>query len=376
MLKLLPQLDEMLKPTGGKLGKIVPTKAIPKPIRTWRWAASTIVVNTRLSLQSIAKSKPDTFEVGQAVSKPTYIAWAVVKGNTELLGHAQRVPARRAQGRHDVCAAEEVVRYHLREYAGGPFRDRLITPVGTSVRGTRGLPRTGGRGGQHVAVSLLAIAIGTPLGLGLALIRWGRVPRARSRIVAALVSLLRATPAVTLVLLVYFALPTIGLEVPRFAAGVATLTLGSMAYNCEIWRAALLAFPLDQLDAARAFGMPRGLRFRLVVLPQIARSALPALVNEMTLLIKVSPAVAVIGVIEVTRAAVRIGAATYNPIPPFLVALAIYVVVIGAFVATQRMLERRRRAARSHDPARHRGAVGAAGRHAVRVRSPRSSSPP
>jgi ABC-type amino acid transport system permease subunit len=158
-----------------------------------------------------------------------------------------------------------------------------------------------------------------------------------------MVSLLRATPAVTLVLLVYFALPTVGLEVPRFAAGVATLTLGSMAYNCEIWRAALLAFPLDQLDAARAFGMPRGLRFRLVVLPQIARAALPALVNEMTLLIKVSPAVAVIGVTEVTRAAVRIGAATYNPIPPFLVALAIYLVVIGIFVATQRMLERRHR---------------------------------
>jgi His/Glu/Gln/Arg/opine family amino acid ABC transporter permease subunit len=195
-----------------------------------------------------------------------------------------------------------------------------------------------------IAISFLAIAIGTPLGLGLALIRWARV-RGLDGIVAALVSLLRATPAVTLVLLVYFALPTLGLEVPRFTAGVATLALGSMAYNCEIWRGALLAFPSDQLDAARAFGMRRGLRFRLVVLPQIARAALPALVNEMTLLIKVSPAVAVIGVTEATRAAVRIGAATYSPIPPFLVALAIYLVVIGGFVAAQRALERRRNGA-------------------------------
>ena len=192
-----------------------------------------------------------------------------------------------------------------------------------------------------IAVSVLAIAIGNPLGLGLALIRWGKVP-GLDGFVAALVSLLRATPAVTLVLLVYFALPTIGLEIPRFAAGVATLALGTMAYNCEIWRATLLSFPTDQLDAARAFGMPRALRFRLVILPQIARAALPALVNEMTLIIKVSPAVAVIGVIETTRAADRIGAATYRPIPPFLVALAIYVVIIGAFVAAQRMLERRR----------------------------------
>jgi His/Glu/Gln/Arg/opine family amino acid ABC transporter permease subunit len=194
-----------------------------------------------------------------------------------------------------------------------------------------------------IAVSLLTIALGTPLGLGLALIRWRKFP-ILDGLVAALVSLLRATPSVTLVLLVYFALPTIGLELPRFAAGVATLTLGTMAYNCEIWRATLLAFPADQLDAARAFGMPAGLRFRLIVLPQIVRTALPALVNEMTLIIKVSPAVAVIGVIETTRAAVRIGASTYRPIPPFLVALAIYLVVIGAFVATQRVLERRRRA--------------------------------
>jgi His/Glu/Gln/Arg/opine family amino acid ABC transporter permease subunit len=192
-----------------------------------------------------------------------------------------------------------------------------------------------------IAVSVFAITIGNPLGLGLALIRWGKVP-GLDGFVAALVSLLRATPAVTLVLLVYFALPTIGLEVPRFAAGVATLALGTMAYNCEIWRATLLSFPTDQLDAARAFGMPRALRFRIVILPQIFRAALPALVSEMTLIIKVSPAVAVIGVIETTRAADRIGAATYRPIPPFLVALAIYGVVIGAFVAAQRMLERRR----------------------------------
>lgn len=192
-----------------------------------------------------------------------------------------------------------------------------------------------------IAVSVLAIAIGNPLGLGLALIRWGKVP-GLDGLVAALVSLLRATPAVTLVLLVYFALPTIGVEVPRFAAGVATLALGTMAYNCEIWRATLLSFPADQIDAARAFGMPRALRFRIVILPQIARAALPALVNEMTLIVKVSPAVAVIGVIETTRAADRIGAATYRPIPPFLVALAIYVVVIGTFVVAQRTLERRR----------------------------------
>ena len=78
-----------------------------------------------------------------------------------------------------------------------------------------------------------------------------------------------------------------------------------------------------------------------MVLPQILRGARPALVNEMTLLIKVSPAVAVIGVVETTRAAVRVGAETYAPIPPFLCAVALYGVVIGALVVVQRRVERR-----------------------------------
>jgi His/Glu/Gln/Arg/opine family amino acid ABC transporter permease subunit len=191
-----------------------------------------------------------------------------------------------------------------------------------------------------LGVSLLAILFAAPVGLGLALIRWAKI-RPLDPVVATLVSALRATPAVTLVLLVYFALPTVGLSLSPFAAAVATLALGSMAFHCEIWRGVLLAFPAEQLDAARAFGMTGGQRFRRIVAPQAWRFALPALVNEMTLLIKVSPAVSVIGVVELTRAAVRIGATTYAPVPPFLIALAFYVPAIGGIVALQRLLERR-----------------------------------
>jgi polar amino acid transport system substrate-binding protein len=85
MLKMLPQLDDMLKPTGGKLGKIVSYQGYPEAYQDLALGRIDFVVNTRLSLESIVKSKPDTFEMGEPVSKPTYIAWAVVKGNTELL---------------------------------------------------------------------------------------------------------------------------------------------------------------------------------------------------------------------------------------------------------------------------------------------------
>jgi polar amino acid transport system substrate-binding protein len=85
MLKMLPQLDDMLKATGGKLGKIVSYQGYPEAYQDLALGRIDFVVNTRLSLESIAKSKPDAFEIGEPVSKPTYIAWAVVKGNSELL---------------------------------------------------------------------------------------------------------------------------------------------------------------------------------------------------------------------------------------------------------------------------------------------------
>jgi polar amino acid transport system substrate-binding protein len=85
MLKMLPQLDDMLKATGGSLGKIVSYQGYPEAYQDLALGRIDYVVNVWLSLQTIAKEKPDTFEVGEAVSKPTYIAWPLLKGNTELL---------------------------------------------------------------------------------------------------------------------------------------------------------------------------------------------------------------------------------------------------------------------------------------------------
>jgi His/Glu/Gln/Arg/opine family amino acid ABC transporter permease subunit len=189
-----------------------------------------------------------------------------------------------------------------------------------------------------MALSTSGILLGMPLGLGLALVRWARVP-VLSQLVAAYVSVIRATPLVTLILLVYFGAPPLGLPIDPLPAAILTLTLNTSAFNCEIWRAGLIDFPRAQLEAARAFGMSTRLAFSRIMLPQIWRTCLPALVNEMTLLIKGSPAIAVIGVVDVTRAAVRIGAQTYEPLPPFLVATVLYVVVVLVFVRIQRGIE-------------------------------------
>src|ERR1700760_3943713 len=191
-----------------------------------------------------------------------------------------------------------------------------------------------------VTLSLTGILIGLPIGLALAVLRWADVP-VIARLVAVYVSILRATPLVTLLLLLFFALPNIGIAIDPISAAILALVMNTAAFNCEVWRASLMNFPKDQYEAAQSVGMHAPLRFRRIVLPQIARTSLPGLVNEMSLLIKVTPVLAVVGVVDITRAAVRIGAETYDPLPPFLVAIALYAPIVFALVSLQRWIERR-----------------------------------
>jgi His/Glu/Gln/Arg/opine family amino acid ABC transporter permease subunit len=190
------------------------------------------------------------------------------------------------------------------------------------------------------ALSAAGIALSLPLGLLFALARWRGVPVV-SPLLAALVSLVRATPFVTLILFIFFVLPGIGLELRPIPAAILALTLNTAAFSSEIWRAALDTFPRDQREAAAAFGMTGPTAFRRILFPQLWRASLGPLVSEVTILLKCTPAVAVIGVVEITRAAARIGAETYDPLPPFAVATAIYTLLIAVLVRGQRVAERR-----------------------------------
>src|SRR5437868_4234305 len=89
-----------------------------------------------------------------------------------------------------------------------------------------------------VVLSFAGILIGLPVGLGLALLRWAEVPLI-GRIVALYVSVLRATPLVTLLLLLFFALPNVGVPINPYSAAILALSMNTAAFNCEIWRAAL-----------------------------------------------------------------------------------------------------------------------------------------
>ena len=84
-LARLPELGAMLEKQGGKLGKVVEYTSYPEAYQDLALGRVDYVVNTVVNLQTMVAEKPGVFELGQAVSGKSFPAWAVAKGNTELL---------------------------------------------------------------------------------------------------------------------------------------------------------------------------------------------------------------------------------------------------------------------------------------------------
>lgn len=188
-------------------------------------------------------------------------------------------------------------------------------------------------------ISAIAIAFGVAIGLLIALVRMLRIP-VIDQLLVVYISLARATPLVTLVLFLFLSLPTVGINLDKNVAAIVALTLNTSAFNAEIWRNAF-APSREQREAAESVGMRRWAYFRYIMLPQMWIESLPALVNEMSFLIKGSPAIAVIGVVDLTRVTNRISSVTYEPLSPILAAGLLYVVIIGLLLKLQGMAERK-----------------------------------
>ena len=84
LLSRLPELDDMLKKEGGKLGKIVEYTSYPEAYQDLALGRTDFVVNTIINLKTLVAEKPEVFAIGQAVSGKSYPAWAIAKGNTDL----------------------------------------------------------------------------------------------------------------------------------------------------------------------------------------------------------------------------------------------------------------------------------------------------
>lgn len=179
----------------------------------------------------------------------------------------------------------------------------------------------------------LACALGTGLGLSVALAKLGSGPLVRSCAEAYTVAL-RGIPELVVILLLYFggtatisALAGRYVEVNAMAAGVAALTTVFGAYAAEIFRGAIQAIPAGQREAAAALGLSRLHTFALVIFPQMVPIALPAYGNLCISLIKDTSLISVVGLTDIMRVAFIGAGALHQPLNFYLAAAALYLVL-------------------------------------------------
>jgi polar amino acid transport system permease protein len=194
--------------------------------------------------------------------------------------------------------------------------------------------------GTTVALSCLAIALGMLVAIPLCLLRLAKQRWLRS-VAAAYVSFFRGVPLLVQLLIIYYFLPVLGLDLPPFVAAVIGLGLCTAAYQAENLRGGFLIIPHGQEEAARAFGYTGTQTRRYILIPQALRAAFPALMNEMILILKASSLVSVVGVADLTRTSQNIVARDFHPIEWYVAAALIYLVINLGLAVLGRVIEGR-----------------------------------
>lgn len=194
--------------------------------------------------------------------------------------------------------------------------------------------------GTTLLLAVAAMLGGLLLGLPTALMRVA--PWAPLRWPAAFyVSAFRGTPLLVQLFVVYYGLPSIGIEFTPLVAGILTLSLNAGAYLSESLRGAIRAVARGQWSAAHSLGLGWGQTLRHVVLPQALRVAVPALSNTLISLIKDTSLVSVITMTELMLVTKELISVTFRPLPLYVAAAIIYWILSLFFEGLQRRAERR-----------------------------------
>ncbi|MFC1854569.1 amino acid ABC transporter permease [Candidatus Dependentiae bacterium] len=174
----------------------------------------------------------------------------------------------------------------------------------------------------------ISLIFGLILGTALALCLAGP-NKFLEKIAGAYVSILRGTPMLLQLSLVYFALPTLlGIKISAVIAGVVTFSLNSASYIGEILKGGIKGVPVGQFLVCATLKIPYFHMMKDIVLPQALKSVFPALVNEATTLIKETALISIIGKADIMRRANIVSAETFNYFMPLLVAAACYYLII------------------------------------------------
>jgi polar amino acid transport system permease protein len=194
-----------------------------------------------------------------------------------------------------------------------------------------------------ILLGLVSIVAGLASGLLMALSRlYGPAPvRALARIY---IDVFRSIPLLVLLVLVYYALPFVGIRLSSFAAAATALTLVSCAYTSEIFRAGIEAIPKGQFEAAEAIGLGFFSSMRDVILPQALRIVVPPLTSNCINVLKDTALASVVAMPDLLKQATQAQALAANPTPLIGAAL-LYLLLLLPLVRLVGYFEARHRAA-------------------------------
>ncbi|GAB2886336.1 amino acid ABC transporter permease [Paraburkholderia jirisanensis] len=191
-----------------------------------------------------------------------------------------------------------------------------------------------------VPLTLVSFALGLALAFIVALVRlFG--PRWLVAIVRFYVWLIRGSPLLVQLFVIFYGLPNVGIVLDPLTAAIIGFSLNVGAYNSEVIRGVIESIPKGQWEAAFSMGMTRGQALRRAILPQAARVALPPLSNSFISLVKDTSLAAVLTVPEIFQAAQRIASVTYEPLILYTEAALIYLMFSSVLSSAQVRLERK-----------------------------------
>jgi len=192
--------------------------------------------------------------------------------------------------------------------------------------------------GMTLLVAVISFALGIVLGAGGAAVKLSRVPLV-PLLGDVYTTLVRGVPDLITIYIIFFGGGQAAMAVARLfgytqyiefnalTTGVLALGFISGAYSTEVIRGAVLAVPKGQIEAAKAAGMSRWTLFRRVLVPQVARYALPGLGNVWQLTLKDTSLISVVGLVEIMRQAFVASGSTKEPFTFFVTAALLYMVL-------------------------------------------------
>ena len=195
-------------------------------------------------------------------------------------------------------------------------------------------------------VTVIALCIGVVLGLLIALIRSTHEQTGKLKllnIVARVyMTFIRGTPSMIQILFFYSVIfATVNLN--NIVIGGIAFGINSGAYVAEIFRSGIMSVDKGQTEAGRSLGLNSAQTMRLIIIPQAFKNVLPALINEMIVLLKETAIIGYIGTIDITKAATLVQSRTYDALVPLLSAAIFYLILVMILTYFMGKLERRLR---------------------------------